>query len=366
MGVVRDLLTRSRRPVKNSLGARSDLFASDFVLESSTESKRARSASEVFVTGLLVQGTHSMHAAILDHVTKTFAQHVAVDDLSLEIPQGSVYGFIGPNGAGKTTSIRMIMNILLPDEGRVEVLGKPAGGGVMDRIGYLPEERGMYRKMKVQDLISFYGQLKGMRSSEIRPRITNWLDRMGLTEWRTKKVEELSKGMQQKIQFIATVIHDPELVILDEPFSGLDPVNTETLTEIVLSLREEKKTVIFSTHVMEQAEKLCDNVFMICKGKKMLDGSIEEIRQQFSEDTFDLYGEGNVQALESLAGVRGIRDLGGRVEVFLERGADSQAVLQSILPHYRIRRCELRAPDLHDIFIRVAGEEGAEGLETAA
>jgi len=294
---------------------------------------------------------------VLEHVTKVFGNHVAVDDLSLRIPRGSVYGFIGPNGAGKTSTIRMIMHIHLPDGGRLEVLGKPPGRESSRRVGYLPEERGLYPKMKVRDVIAYFGKLKGCKSAELAPRIDAWLDRLGLLSWKLKKCQDLSKGMQQKVQFIATMIHEPELVILDECFSGLDPVNAETLIGIIEELREKGRTVIFSTHVMEHAEKLCDSVFMICKGKKVLDGTLHEIRARFSEDVVDIAGEGDPADFARVAGVKSMRAPSGRVEIELERGSDPQRLLEAALPRFRVQRFEVRAPRLHDIFVRIAGAD---------
>src|SRR3954463_7459912 len=224
-----------------------------------------------------------MTAVQIEHVTKTFGQHTAVDDLSLQVPPGTVYGFIGPNGSGKTTTLRMIVRILHPDRGHIRVLGEESFGAANDRVGYLPEERGLYKTMKVRDLLRFYAELKGFRDS--RPAIASWLERMGLSDWADKKIQTLSKGMAQKVQFIATVIARPELVLLDEPFSGLDPVNAEVMRDAILDLRKDGTTVIFSTHDMAVAEKMCDFVFMIYKGKKVLDGTLESIQDAYGEDT---------------------------------------------------------------------------------
>ncbi len=296
---------------------------------------------------------------LLEGVTKTFGKHVAVDDLSLAIPRGSVYGFIGPNGAGKTSTIRMIMHIHLADRGKVEVLGEPAGRRTARRIGYLPEERGLYPKMRVRDVILYFGRLKGRTRPELAPRIDEWLEKFGLAPWRLKKCQELSKGMQQKVQFIATVIHEPELVILDEPFSGLDPVNTEVLIGVIEGLKRAGRTVIFSTHVMEHAEKLCDAVFMICKGKKVLDGTLEEIRARYRDDVIEVEGDGDRAAFEGAPGVAAVREHPGRLELAVERGADVQRILKHALDRFRVRRFEVRAPRLHDIFLRLAGDDAA-------
>src|SRR5215813_2009787 len=217
-----------------------------------------------------------MNAVEIEHVTKTFGNFAAVDNLSLVVPAGTVYGFIGPNGSGKTTTLRMIMRILHPNTGTIRVLGEEQLGASNDRVGYLPEERGLYKQMKVRDILRFYAELKGRRES--RDAITAWLERLQLADWADKKVEALSKGMAQKVQFIAAVIARPELVLLDEPFSGLDPVNAEVFREAVLDLRRQGATVIFSTHDMNMAEKMCDFIFMIHKGRKVLDGTLAAIQ----------------------------------------------------------------------------------------
>ena len=301
-------------------------------------------------------------AVLLDAVTKRYGPQVAVDAVSLRIARGSVHGFIGPNGAGKTSTIRMIMHITLPDSGRVEVLGIPAGRETAQQIGYLPEERGLYPKMKVGELIEYLGRLKGKSAAELRPQVGRWLDRMGLAEWRLKRCQELSKGMQQKVQFIATVIHDPELMILDEPFSGLDPLNAELLSGIVAEWKRAGKTVIFSTHVMEHAEKVCDAVFMICKGRKVLDGTLEEIRAQHREEVIDLSGEGDRALLLAAPGVTAVRDHPGRFELEIASGSDPQRVLAHLAGRFQVTRFEVRSPRLHDLFLRIAG--GAATLAT--
>src|SRR5438552_3486083 len=232
-----------------------------------------------------------MNAVSIDHVTKTFGTHTAVNDLCLEVPAGCIYGFIGPNGSGKTTTLRMIMRILHPDRGTIRVLGEDRLGAASDRVGYLPEERGLYKQMKVRDVLRFYAALKGLRDS--RKAIDAWLERLGLAAWAGKRVEALSKGMAQKVQFIAAVIARPELVLLDEPFSGLDPVNLEALREAILELKRDGVTVIFSTHDMAVAERMCDFLFMIFKGRKVLDGTLEAIQDRYGSDTVRLRFDGS-------------------------------------------------------------------------
>jgi ABC-2 type transport system ATP-binding protein len=297
-------------------------------------------------------------AVLLDHVTKTFGQYTAVDDLSLEVPAGSIYGFIGPNGSGKTTTLRMIMHILHPDRGTIEVLGKRSFDAANDRVAYLPEERGLYKRMKVRDLLRFYANLKGCWNC--RAAIDDWLGRMALSAWADKKIETLSKGMAQKVQFIATVIARPDLVLLDEPFTGLDPVNAELFREAVLDLRRGGATVIFSTHDMNVAEKMCDFIFMIYQGRKVLDGTLESIQDRFGSDTVHVQLEGNHIQLADLPGVVKATDFGRWQELRLERGADTQRILTALVARGTVRHFELTRPSLHDIFVRIAGP-AAEG-----
>lgn len=299
-----------------------------------------------------------MNAVEIEHVTKTFGQHTAVDDLSLIVPPHTVYGFIGPNGSGKTTTLRMIMRILHPDRGEIRVLGQNVLTAANDHIAYLPEERGLYKTMKVRDILRFYAELKGFRDS--KSAIDTWLERLGLSDWGNKKVEQLSKGMAQKVQFIATVIAKPELVLLDEPFSGLDPVNMEVLREAILDLRKQGTTVIFSTHDMAVAEKMCDFLFMIYKGKKVLDGSLEQIQDTYGNDTVRVLVEGR-PSLEGLPGVLKVTDLGRWQELRIERESDPQILLSRLMERGPVRHFELTRPTLHDIFVRIAGPEEDNG-----
>ncbi len=292
------------------------------------------------------------NAVEIREVTKSFGSHTAVDALTLDVPARTVYGFIGPNGSGKTTTLRMIMRILHPDRGDIRVLGEQVLGAANDRVGYLPEERGLYKMMKVREILRFYAELKGCRDS--RPAIEAWLERMGLSDWADKKVQTLSKGMSQKVQFIATVIAKPELVLLDEPFSGLDPVNAEVMREAVLDLKREGTTVIFSTHDMDVAEKLCDFIFMIYKGKKVLDGTLESIQDQYGSDTVRVRLDGEGACLEDLPGVLKVADFGHWKELRLDRGADSRQLLERLMTRGHVRHFELARPSLHDIFIRIA------------
>jgi ABC-2 type transport system ATP-binding protein len=299
-----------------------------------------------------------MSAVELTNVTKTFGPHVAVDDLSLAVPTGSIYGFIGPNGSGKTTTLRMIMRILHPDRGDIRVLGERTLGAASDRVGYLPEERGLYKQMKVRDVLRFYAALKGLRDS--KAVIAHWLERLGLAEWASKKVEALSKGMAQKVQFIATVVAHPELVLLDEPFSGLDPINAEVLREAIVELKRDGITVIFSTHDMAVAEKMCDFIFMISRGKKVLDGTLEGIKDAYGSDTLHVRLEGNGVRLDDLPGVLRVADFGRWQELRLARTADPQQVLAALMMRGQVRHFELTRPSLQDIFVRIAGPTAGE------
>jgi ABC-2 type transport system ATP-binding protein len=299
-----------------------------------------------------------MHAIELSGVTKRFGQHTAVDSLDLAVPRGSVYGFIGPNGSGKTTTLRMILRMFYPDSGRVVVLGQDSGDCADDRVGYLPEERSLYKTMRVRDALRFFAGLKGMRNA--RNAIDEWLERLELGAWGDKKIEALSKGMAQKVQFISAVVARPELLILDEPFSGLDPVNMEVLKDAVLSLRTAGTTVLFSTHDMEVAERMCDRVCMIYRGKKVLDGTLAEIQSRYGEDTLRVRTAGGPATLQGLPGVERVNDYGRVQELRLAPGSDPQKVLRELLERTAVERFEVAHPSLHDIFVRIAGPEALE------
>jgi len=299
------------------------------------------------------------NAIELIDVTKRFGNFTAVDNLSLSIPKGSIYGFLGPNGAGKTTTIRMIMSIFHPDQGQVRVLGHDDASQVKDRLGYLPEEKGLYKKMKTLDIVAYFGQLKGLKSRQARSHARDLLKKYGLGDWIYKKTETLSKGMGQKVQVLGTLVHEPELVILDEPFSGLDPVNVELMRQIILDMKAQGKTVIFSTHVMEQAEQICDYIFLINKGKKVLDGSLSEVRKSVGRGIrLDYNGDGSI--LRELAGVNRVNDAGKTAELFLDEGVDPQSILIALAGKLEIRKFDLSEPSLHEVFIRaVKGESHA-------
>lgn len=292
-------------------------------------------------------------------VTKRFGKHTAVSGLDLEVPRGVIYGLLGPNGSGKTTTLRMIMGILGPDEGQVDLFGAPPDEAARRRIGYLPEERGVYRKMKCQDLIVFLAEIRGIPRAEGRRRALAWLDRLGLREWADKKVEDLSKGMQQKIQFIGTVIHEPELLVLDEPFSGLDPINQDVLEEIVLDFHARGTTILFSTHLMDQAERLCHRVCLISRSRKVLDADLKELKAAERKGLVAVEFEGPDRWLEGPE-VASVEAVDGAVHLLLREGADHQAILRrGVAAGATIYRFDLVEPRLHEIFVRHVGAAAA-------
>lgn len=289
---------------------------------------------------------------LVNRVTKRFGDFTAVNELSLEVRAGRIYGLLGPNGAGKTTTIRMIVNITAPDSGEIRIFGQQITPELQDRIGYLPEERGLYKKMKVGEQLKFFAQLKNIDGKEAERRVDQWLAKLKLSEWKNKKSMELSKGMQQKIQFITAVLHDPDLLILDEPFSGLDPVNVELLKEVVLELKAAGKTIIFSTHQMEVAEKICDDICLINRSRKVLEGSIREVKSGFSRNAVALRIEGDDSVLNDPTLVTKIERHSDEVEVLLAEGASAQTLLKRLLDGGAvIGKFEMIEPSLNDIFI---------------
>ncbi len=299
-----------------------------------------------------------MNAVELEHIKKTFGKTVAVDDLSLAVPRGSIVGFIGPNGSGKTTTMRMILNILYPDSGTVRVFGDSLRGAVTDRIGYMPEERGLYKRMRVREILQFYGNLKS--GKDVPQEVDRWLERLGLADRGRNKVETLSKGMSQKVQFLAAVVSRPDLLILDEPFTGLDPVNADVIREAVLELKAGGATVILSTHDMAVAETMCDVIIMIFKGKKVLDGTLASIQDRFGSDVLRIKMEDGRSALEGIGGVEKVTDFGQFQELRVQRGRDPQEVLAALLSRGRLKSFEIAKPSLHDIFVRVVNNEAKE------
>lgn len=293
----------------------------------------------------------------LSGVRKTFGTHTAVDDFDLEIEPGTIYGLLGPNGSGKTTTIRMMMGILLPDGGSVELFGGAPDFARRSRVGYLPEERGVYEKMKVLDQLVFFGEIRGVRRSLARTRAEEWLERLGLSEWASKKVQALSKGMQQKVQFISTVLHDPELLILDEPFSGLDPINQDVLEEIVLEEKERGKTILFSTHLMEQAERLCERVCLISRARKVLDDDLKELKRRERSGVVAVEFEGEAPPVATWPGVSDVEEAGDALHLTPQDGVLPDEILAQVVAEgVSLRRFELLEPRLHEIFVRHAGE----------
>jgi ABC-2 type transport system ATP-binding protein len=292
----------------------------------------------------------------LENITKQYDGKVAVQSLSLSVPRGVIYGMIGPNGAGKTTTIRMIMNITAPDSGRILLEGREVDGSFRDRIGYLPEERGLYKKMTLREVMKYLADLKGYPAKKTNQAIGPWLERMGLKDYELKKVEELSKGMAQKLQFITTVLHEPDIVILDEIFSGLDPLNIELVKDVLLDL----KRLLFSTHVMEQAEKLCDHICMISRGRKVLDGTIGDVKAKFGRNSVQMSFEGDGHFIASLPGVKQMREFNTYVEIQLTGDVPPHEILRTAAEQLKVSRFEVMAPSLYDIFIEQAKVDPAE------
>jgi ABC-2 type transport system ATP-binding protein len=299
-----------------------------------------------------------LHIIELSGVTKTFGSVRAVNDLSLEVPKGCIYGFIGPNGSGKTTTIRMIMKIMYPDHGSIRINGREHDSQRLRHVGYLPEERGLYKKMKLGELLQFHGELN--EGTDLKRSIDYWLDRLDLKGYKEKKVETLSKGMKQKLQFITTILHQPEIIILDEPFGGLDPVNADIMKDVILEMQQKGATIIFSTHDMGVAEKMCDYIFMINKGKKVLDGTLTEIQDQYGSDTIRIQSDLGAAALEGLSGIESVNNFGKQQEVRVASGSDPQNILADLLKKTRISKFEITKPSLNDIFIRIASPERKE------
>jgi len=301
-----------------------------------------------------------MDAVLLNSLQKSFGEVRAVNNLSVKVPQASVYGFLGPNGAGKTTTPRMIMNIIHPDSGQISVFGESSLEQAKTCIGYMPEERGLYRKMTVAKVLSFFGAIKGLSGNKLSGRVSKWLRRVELTDCATKKVEELSRGMHQKLQFAVTAINEPQLLILDEPFAGLDPLNTDLIKAIMLDIRNEGKTIIFSTHVMHEAEKLCDSILLINKGRAILNDSLANIKSRRSSNVVSAEIEGDTDFIEELAEVKRLKSEGNNIEITLTDKADTQQLLKILVERLHVYRFEEKVPSLHEIFIDLVGASNAE------
>jgi ABC-2 type transport system ATP-binding protein len=305
-------------------------------------------------------------AVLFDHVTKHFGAHPAVHELSFTVPRGSVYGLLGPNGAGKTTSIRMMMAILLPDSGRIRALGVEPSAALQPRVGYLPEERGLYKTMRVLDNLLFFAGLRGLSSADARRRAHAWLERLGMTADGGRKLQELSKGNQQKIQFIATILHEPELIVLDEPFSGLDPVNQEAVRAIILELAGSGTTVVLSTHLMDEVERLCTHLTLVDSGRALVEGTLDEVKRRHGTDTIRIDVHGDPHPLEALPDVAESRRMGRTLELRLRNGSDPSDFLARAASLVKIRRFEVRAPSLNSIFVQLVGGRTANVASAAA
>ncbi len=293
----------------------------------------------------------------LKQVTKTYGERRAVDRISFQTREGEIFGLLGPNGAGKTTTIRMIMNIIAPDSGTILFDGKPLGEADKQRIGYLPEERGLYRKNRVNDLLLYLGRLKGKPADELQRNIDYWLDFFELSDWKHSKVEELSKGMAQKVQFITSVVHDPEILFFDEPFSGLDPVSTDALRDAVQEMAKQGKTVLFSTHIMEQAEKICSRIFLINGGREVVSGPIDSVKDRFGHRCVTVEYSGDASFVQALSQVEDVAWYPKYLEITLKDNADTDALLRELVKHLSVRRFEIVAPSLHRIFVDLMGRQ---------
>ena len=297
-----------------------------------------------------------MAALLVDKVFKVYEDFKAVDGISFAAEAGKLFGLLGPNGAGKTTTMRMIMNIIVPDSGRIEILGKPFSPELQNKIGYLPEERGLYPKMKLLAHLQFLGEMKGLSGSAAREKAANWLERFDLISWANKKIQDLSKGMQQKVQFIGTIMHDPDLLIVDEPFSGLDPINVKFLKDILLEMKSQGKTIILSTHLMDQAEKLCDHICLINKGKVVLEGPLETVKEKYSHNAIILEYSGEAGFISRLPLVQKTDEYGNYMEIRLKDQADSQELFKVVAAsELRVKKFETAETSLNDIFIEIVG-----------
>lgn len=288
----------------------------------------------------------------IQSIKKTFGNYTAVDGISFDVNPGTIFGLLGPNGAGKTTTIRMITNIIIPDEGKITIDGNDTGYESQSIIGYLPEERGLYKKLKVIDQLKYFAQLKGIPTKIAEKNAVGWLHKLGAAGWENKKIQELSKGMQQKVQFISTILHDPQILILDEPFSGFDPINTEMLKSIILEMKERGKTIILSTHVMAQVEQLCDDIVIINKGKVIVRGKVNEIKARYGEDTIIIEFDGDVSHIEQIPDIKVNDKTNHRIKFRLgENSPKPGEILRDLVNKIEIFKFEKVYPSLHEIFI---------------
>lgn len=305
-----------------------------------------------------------MHPLRIKNLTKNFGELCAVNHISFDVPESSIFGLIGRNGAGKTTTIRMLMNIYLPDEGEIIFRGNKITPEFKDYVGYLPEERGLYKKMSVIDTLLFFAEIKGKSGSDVRRKAYEYLERFELLERASSKIQDLSKGNQQKIQFISTILHDPDFIILDEPFSGLDPINTELLKDIILEMKEKNKVIILSTHLMDYAEKLCDHIAMIDHGNLILHGNLEGIKKRFSEGKITVIHEGDISFINQLPYVQKVADFGNRTEIKVNDSHHTQDLLKTLVErNVIINKFSANETSLHEIFVELAENNGSEQLK---
>ncbi len=301
-----------------------------------------------------------MSALNVEHVSKHYGKLKAVDELNFQVHQGQIFGLLGPNGAGKSSTIRMVMDIIRPDSGKIELFGQPNTVKARDNVGYLPEERGLYKKMPVLDVILFFAEMKGRSPKQVTDKAEHWLERLDLLDWKDKKVEELSRGMQQKLQFIITILHEPKLIILDEPFTGLDPVNTALVKDVMLELKQQGTAIIFSTHLMEQVEKLCQAICLINKGKSVLTGSLKDVKTKFGANRIRMRYDGAADFLNNSALVQSFDDYGQYVEIHPADNVTSQDVLKTAMQQVSVQHFEVSEPSLNDIFINIVTAKGGE------
>jgi len=295
-----------------------------------------------------------MHTIEFESVSKSFSEKTILEDISFSVNQGEIFGLLGPNGAGKTTLIRLLLDILRPDSGEIRVFGDFLSPDAKNRIGYLPEERGLYKKTRLLDMLVYLAQLKGVPEKQAHLKAESLLKSLELDQHKNKKVEELSKGMQQKIQFLSAIIHEPELLILDEPFSGLDPVNTKTVMDRILGLRAAGKTIILSTHMMEQAQALCDRILMLNKGRRVLYGSVDDIRREHGKNSLivEFAEKGDLNAIREISGIKKVIEHGKSVEIFPEEEISVQVLLEELVQKANLIRFEKKLPSLNEIFIQ--------------
>ncbi len=303
-----------------------------------------------------------MSILTLEHVYKSFNSVHAVQDLNLDLPPGIIFGLLGPNGAGKTTTIRMIMDIIIPDKGKILIMDELNSQKMRDQVGYLPEERGLYRKMKVGELLTFLAELKELKPAQSKKLINYWLERFELSEWKDKKAEELSRGMQQKIQFISTIIHKPNLIILDEPFTGLDPINSELVKNVMLEQKERGATIIFSTHLMDQVEKLCDSICLINEGKSVLSGELKNIKKNFRRNSLRMEFDGDAKFLNDTRLVQKFKPNDNYTEIYPAENTSIQDILQTAIREVEISKFEVMEPSLHEIFIETVTKKKKEQI----